>query len=207
MSDSKVQKVYAAKSAAEQEAAYDDWAENYEPDLCAMGYRMPAVIAAAFVRYVPADAGPILDAGCGGGIASEALATMGYGPMTGIDLSEGMLNVARKKNIYADLQQATLGEQLPFPDNHFAAILSCGVITAGHAPAHAFEELTRISQPGAPIIFTYRDHPPMPPEYPAMLNKLEADGVWKLELQTPPFYSMPYGEPEVTTRVLVYRVC
>lgn len=36
-----------------------------------------------------------LDAGCGGGIATEALAQLGYN-MLGLDLSEGSVEVARK---------------------------------------------------------------------------------------------------------------
>ena len=81
----------------EARSAYDDWAESYEADLCATGYRIPAMIAAVFTRYVPADAAPILDAGCGGGIQAEPLAELGFGPMTGIDLSDGMLEIARSK--------------------------------------------------------------------------------------------------------------
>ena len=81
----------------EQQDAYDEWAKQYEPDLCALGYRIPAMIAATFVRFVPAETAPILDAGCGGGIQAEPLAMLGYGPSVGIDLSEGMIAVARAK--------------------------------------------------------------------------------------------------------------
>ena len=86
---------YQATSLEEQQAAYDRWAKDHESDLCAMGYRIPAMIAAVFTRFVASGTTPILDAGCGGGIQSEALAMLGYGPMTGIDLSERMLDIAR----------------------------------------------------------------------------------------------------------------
>ncbi len=117
MSNSMVDRVYGAKTQDEQEAAYDEWSAQYERDLCAMGYRLPAVAAAVFARYVPADAAPILDAGCGGGLQTEPLATLGYGSITGIDLSEGMLSVARGKGIYAELHRMALGGRLDFPDD------------------------------------------------------------------------------------------
>ena len=90
-----VSKSYHANSVEEQQEAYDNWAVQYEADLCAMGYRILAMITAVFTRYVPVGTAPILDAGCGGGIQAEPLAMLGYGPIMGIDLSDGMLEVAR----------------------------------------------------------------------------------------------------------------
>ena len=201
-----VSKSYQANSVEEQQEAYDNWALQYEADLCAMGYRIPAMIAAVFTRYVPVGTAPILDAGCGGGIQAEPLAMLGYGPITGIDLSDGMLEVARSKSLYADLQQATLGETLNFPDDHFAAVISSGTITPKHAPPHSFEELIRVAKPGAPIVFSMRDDAMQEPEYPAMINRLDDEGKWELEFKGDSFHSMPYAEPEITHRIFVYRV-
>ncbi|MEM7506968.1 MAG: methyltransferase domain-containing protein [Pseudomonadota bacterium] len=96
MTSNKVLKSYKATSPDDQQATYDEWAQQYEQDLCAMGYRLPALAAGAFARSVPAGTAPILDAGCGGGLQAEALAQLGYGPLIGLDLSEGMLDVARR---------------------------------------------------------------------------------------------------------------
>lgn len=201
-----VSKSYIATTVDEQKQAYDEWAGKYEADLCAMGYRIPAVISTVFATHVPRDAGPILDAGCGGGIQSEPLALLGYTSITGIDLSEGMLGVAGKKGIYDELHQMTLGERLDFPDNSFAAVISSGTITPNHAPAETFTELVRVASPGAAIVFSLRDDAKQEPEYPAMLKRLEDDGAWSPVFRTDSFYSMPYGEPEITHRVHVYRV-
>lgn len=206
MAGTNVSKSYAAATPEEQRSSYDDWAQQYEQDLCAMGYRIPAAIATAFTRFVPHDAGPILDAGCGGGIQAEPLAMLGYGPITGIDFSEGMLDVARSKGHYAELRQMTLGQPLDFPDDAFAAVISSGTITPGHAPAHSFDELIRVAQANAPVIFSLRDDPAQEPDYPAALERLEAAGAWVPVFRTPSFRSMPYGEPEVTHRIHVYRV-
>ncbi len=201
-----VSKSYHAESVEDQQAAYDDWAEKYEQDLCAMGHRNPAVVPTAFAKYVAAGTAPILDAGCGGGIQAEPLAWLGYGPIIGIDLSDGMLEVARRKGIYAELHRMTMGDRLDFPDNHFGAVLSCGCITPKHAPAHSFDDLIRVARPGAHIVFSLRDDPMQEPEYPAALKQHEQEGNWKSIEVTPSFHSMPYGEPEITHRVHVYQV-
>ena len=206
MPETNVSQSYQVNSLKEQQAAYDRWSNDYESDLCAMGYRIPAMIAAVFTRFVALDTALILDAGCGGGIQSEALAMLGYGPITGIDLSEGMLDIARDKGIYAELHQMTLGEQLDFSDDTFAAVLSSGTITPKHAPAHSFDELIRVAMPGAPIVFSLRDDSTQEPDYPDALSRLTASGAWHEIFVTESFKSMPYGEPEISHRVHVYEV-
>jgi SAM-dependent methyltransferase len=201
-----VSKSYHAESPKEQQNAYNEWAKNYEPDLCAMGYRVPAMIASVFVRFVDEGTSPILDAGCGGGIHAEPLAMLGYGPMVGIDFSEGMLEIARTKNIYSELRLGTLGETLDFPSNHFSAVISAGVITPKHAPPHTLEELIRVAEVGAPIIFSLRDDPLQDPEYPEMLIKLESEGKWESIFKSNSFHTLPYAEPEITHRIHVYKV-
>ena len=203
---SKVQAVYAAEDLDQQRDAYDDWAASYEPEICAMGYRIPALISGLFARYVPADASPILDAGCGGGIQAEPLALMGYGPLIGIDLSEGMLAIAREKQIYSQLHTMTLGEHLDFPSDHFEAVVSSGTITQYHAPPHSFDELVRVAKPGAMIIFTLRCDPGIDPAYAAHIEKLEAQGKWRNRFSTAPVKTMPYGEPDVLHKGHVFEV-
>ncbi|NKB75803.1 MAG: methyltransferase domain-containing protein [Gammaproteobacteria bacterium] len=201
-----VSKSYRAKSVEEQQDAYDSWATQYEADLCAMGYRILGMIAATFIRHVPPETSPILDAGCGGGIQSEPLKMLGYEEIVGIDLSDGMLEVARSKNIYSELHQATLGETLDFPDNYFGAIISAGTITPKHAPPHSFDELIRVAKTGAPIVFSMRDDALQEPEYPAIISKLEIEEKWEFAFKSSSFHSMPYGEPEITHRIHVYKV-
>ena len=206
MQDRPVERVYKAQSADESRRAYDAWAETYEADLCAMGYRIPAIIAATFTRFVPPETTPILDAGCGGGIQTEALAQLGYTGFVGIDLSEGMLEIARRKGIYKHLQQQALGPQLPFADNHFGAVISAGTITPGHAPPESLDEFVRITRPGAPIVFSLRSDRGQVPAYLQTLERLTRAGQWRHIFSTDSFQSMPYGEPEILNRIHVYEV-
>ena len=195
---------YLARDVDEQQQVYDKWAPNYEQDLFAMGNRIPAMVPTLFAHHVPTDVSPILDAGCGGGLQSEPLALLGYGPLVGIDLSEGMLDVARSKGIYGELHRMTMGEPLAFPDNHFGAVLCCGVLTPGHAPAHSLHELIRVAKPGAAIVFSMRDDAKQEPQYPETVAELDRSGVWRRQFKSEKFQSLPYGEPEVFHRVHLY---
>ena len=206
MHNEMVERVYSATSVDEQETTYDEWSAQYERDLCAMGYRAPFVAAAVFARHVEIDASPILDAGCGGGLQCEPLAALGYGPIVGFDLSKGMLSVAREKNIYHELHKMALGDGLGFPESTFAAIISVGTITPGHAPPTSFGDLVRVARPGAPIVFTLRSDKGIGPEYWEACLKLEKAGKWRHQFSSAEFLPMPYGEPEVMTRTHVFEV-
>ena len=201
----KVGLAYEAGSVEEQKAAYDSWASTYENDLCNMGYRIPAVAAAVFARFVSCPGGPILDAGCGGGIQAEPLVQSGYGPITGIDLSDGMLAIAREKGIYADLRQMALGGKLDFTDESFAVVFSTGTITPKHAPPESFDDLIRVTKTGGKIIFSMRNDAAQEPEYPARLEHHTQLGNWQHIFSTDGFHSMPYGEPSITHQVHVYE--
>ena len=206
MSDEKLDRVYQAETLDQQEAAYDAWANDYERDLCNMGYRIPGIVSAAFARFVTPGSGMVLDAGCGGGIQTEALAAMGYGPITGIDLSLGMLDVAKAKGIYAHLKQQTIGERLDFEDGTFAACLTTGTFTPGHAPPHGFDELFRIIRPGGHLVMVLRSDDDMPPEYQQRLDDIEESGAARLIMRGEGIPCMPYTEPSIIARAQVYEV-
>ncbi|WP_338549100.1 class I SAM-dependent DNA methyltransferase [Roseovarius phycicola] len=205
MSDNKVLRSYRANSAEDQQAVYDTWAESYERDLCAMGYRLPAIAAGAFARYVAPDTDPILDAGCGGGLQAEALALLGYGPLIGLDLSDGMLKIARAKGIYSKLHQGALGPRLNLPDDSMGAVLCIGTITPNHASPDSFEGLIRVARPGAAIVFSLRDDPAQDPAYPDKVAALAEAGAWHHVWSSDSIQSMPYGAEEVTHRLHVFR--
>ena len=206
MTNRPVDQSYKVQTTEDARDAYDHWSVQYEADLCATGYRIPAMIATVFSHHIPLSATPILDAGCGGGIQAEPLVEIGYKNLVGIDFSEGMLEVAKQKSIYSSLKQQTMGEILDFPDNHFEAVICSGVITPGHAPANSFDELIRVTDKGGKIIFSLRSDEKQMPEYPQKLEELSSSGVWEHVFSTRPFHSMPYGEPDVLHQVHVYKV-
>lgn len=196
---------YRVKSVTEQRAIYDEWATGYEQELCSMGVRSPFMISSVFSHFVPPGTAPILDAGCGTGLQSEALALLGYRPIIGIDLSEEMLKVARTKDIYSELHRMTLGETLDFADDSFCAVVCSGVLTPGHAPPSSFTELVRVTRPGAPMVFALRDDARQLPGYHEAVAELEQVGAWSKVFSSRRYQSMPFGEPDVFHRVHVYR--
>ena len=201
-----MQWVYAARNNREFEARYDEWADESDKDLLEeFEWLAPQMTVGSFTRHVARDA-RILDAGVGTGLVGECLIDAGYRDLQGIDLSAGMLDVARGKGFYGELQQMTLGEPLDFADDTFDAVISVGVFTTGHAPAHAFDELVRITKHGGHIVFSLRTDPHAQQGFGPYLARLEAAGKWRLVERSEPFRPLPRGEPEVVHHVWAHRV-
>lgn len=199
-------RIYAAESPEELEAGYDAWAEAYEADLVSFGYRLPGAVAGFFGRHVAVTAGTILDAGAGTGMVGELLHLIGYRDLVAIDLSEAMLEVARRKGIYGEARRMRLGGPLAFPDDRFAATTAVGVLTVGHARPESFDELIRVTRPGGHMIFSIRVDGEAGRDFLARQEHFEREGIWRPIERTEPFQSMPLAEPEVLHRVFVYRV-
>ena len=201
--------VYAATNLGELADGYAGWAETYEAETAAAGYRLPILCAAFFARHVPAGDGPagdgpVLDAGCGTGLVGDCLRVLGYPSLTGIDLSEPMLALAARRGIYAGLHRMVLGEHLDFPDGHFAAVIASGVFTEGHASHTSFDELIRVTRPGGKLVFSVRADIFETRGFRQRQAELESEGRWKLCEASETFRSFTVGEPDVLGRIFVY---
>ena len=130
----------------------------------------------------------------------------GYQDLYAIDLSLGMLEEARRKDLYKEFHQMTLGEELGFETDSFDAVISVGVFTTGHAPAHAFDELARITKPGGFIVFSLRVDLYEKDGFKEYQAGLEEAGKWKLAELSEPYYPLPKGEPDVVHRIWAYEV-
>lgn len=199
-------RVYAARSPRELERAYADWAADYDRDTIALGYSLPFVICGWVARHVPRDYGQLLDAGCGTGLSGPFLNALGYDELVGLDYSRQMLDLAEQRNAYRELRQAELGTTLPWPNGHFAAFLSSGVFTAGHAPASSFDELVRITRPGGHAIFTVRDLLLKDGGFSDAFRQLEDTGRWRRVEESAPFRAFVLAEPEVKVKAFVFEI-
>ena len=148
--------VYAAQAPDEVAAAYDAWAESYDAEMAQAGYRHPSIGLALLARHLPRGAAPLLDAGVGTGLAGPWYGIMGWPEVWGVDISEGMLAVAARKDAYTRLSRAVLGQKLDFTDEQFAGIISTGVFTTGHVGVEALPELVRILRPGGVMVLTVK---------------------------------------------------
>jgi len=142
----------------------------------------------------------------GRGLVEELLNLNGYTNLEALDISAGMLEKAREKNIYAQLYVATLGEPLRLPDNYFDAIISVGVFSPGQAPSRSLDELIRITKPDGHLIFTMRPDFLEESDFKEKLSRLEASGKWVLLKKSEPYQCMPKTEPEVIQNVFVYSI-
>ena len=179
--------VYGAKAPEEVAAVYDGWAESYDAEMAKAGYRHPSIGLALLARHAPRGTGPVLDAGCGTGLLGDWLDILGLGPVEGLDLSSGMLAVARRKGAYQALHQLALGGPLPFADGHFGAVISTGVFTTGHVGAEALPELVRILAAGGPMVLTVKTTL-WQDGFEAALRGMDALSVVEV---TEPYVSMP----------------
>jgi len=111
------------------EKTFDAFAASFEAKLESLSYRAPDLVAAAL-----ADSGlvadgrfEILDIGCGTGLCGPLLRPYAS-RLTGVDLSAGMLALAREKDIYTDLQQCELTEFLRARHEEFDVMVSADTL-------------------------------------------------------------------------------
>ena len=108
----------------------------------------------ALKLYSPAQGLHILDAGCGTGNFSIKLCKMGC-KVTGIDISEDMLAIARNKVRQGGLNAIFYKMDiyhLNFPDNYFDGIYSMAAFEFIHQPQEAYNELYRVLKPGGKLL-------------------------------------------------------
>ena len=201
----RVQWVYSATNNQELAERYDQWAADYDKDLeDDFGWVAPQRCCEVFAKYVD-KAAKILDAGAGTGLVGKILSGMGYSSLDAMDLSQGMLDESRKKNVYQGFHQMVMGESLGFSTDTYDAVITVGVLTVGHAPPSSLDELVRVTKPGGHIVFSLRPDVYLNDGFKEKQQQLEAGGKWKLVLESDPIQLLPKGEPEVMHQVWVYQ--
>ncbi|GHD98777.1 methyltransferase [Defluviimonas sp. 20V17] len=139
---------YVLKTPEDSKRLYRDWAESYDADFArAHDYRLPQATADAFADG--RGAGPVLDVGAGTGLLGAAPAKRGIGPIDGLDISEEMLEAARRKGAYRALSPADPTKPLPIARENYAGITSSGTFTHGHVGPEALDGLIAVAAPGA----------------------------------------------------------
>lgn len=140
--------VALAERSAENAATFDDRAPWYEDGSAPDSYLSPEALEALVARHLPPGTGPVLDLACGTGLMGERLTRLGHRDLVGCDVSPAMLDLARGKGIYRDLQLADLHRPLPFPPESFAAALCAGAFFADIVAPEALAHILPVLRPG-----------------------------------------------------------
>lgn len=197
--------VYGATSPEEIARQYSQWAETYDAEMFAIGYRHPTICLALLCRHLPVGSAPILDAGAGTGLIGEWLKIVGYPSAEALDISEGMLEVARRKAVYERLHCAAMGDRLPLETDHFASAVCAGVFTVGHVGPEGLDELARVVRPGGVIVLTVKDST-WEDGFGTRVAERQAAGVWQVVEETPSYVSMPGRATTAPSRALALRM-
>lgn len=120
-------------------AVYADWAETYDAEVTARGYRTPARLAKALAQFVASET-PILDFGCGTGIGGAALRKAGFDQIDGTDITKEMLEKAQATGLYRKTWVST-PDDMGFEAGAYPVIVAVGVVSLGAAPPETLAPL------------------------------------------------------------------
>lgn len=91
---------------------FDQYAGHFDQHLVeVLAYRTPALLDALLRAHVTGTQGEVLDLGCGTGLCAPFLRPLAR-KLTGVDLSQRMLDKARASNLYDALACADIGDFL-----------------------------------------------------------------------------------------------
>ena len=145
--------------------SYDPVADDFDQ----FEERFSAHLPARIISLARLRAGQkVLDVGSGTGLvaAQVAQAVGSEGEAVGIDLSEGMLAVARKKAQQSALSdrlsfQKMDAENLEFSDCYFDAVVSLYALRHFPDPLRALQEMHRVVRPGSRVVVGIGSAPPL----------------------------------------------
>lgn len=203
-------RAYGAKTRDDLKSLYADWAETYDRDHESVGFFGHQATAEVLARHLTRiDSARVLDAGAGTGAAGEALSALGFNNLVAVDLSEAMLERARRKGIYSQTIVADLSLPVDaFGEDSFDAAILVGVFSYGQAPAETLDEVLRLVRPGGAIAFTLRTdfYAEDAMGIRSRMELLERRGAWyRLECTNPQSY-LPGKDPEARFQVWCFRV-
>ncbi len=135
-----------------------DWEQiYYRKDVFAVihQHRREATLQLCDGLQLPAGA-RVLEAGCGAGLTTAALAERGY-RVEAVDCAKAMLDIVRQTVGRAPgAHRVNLGladiQRLPFADRTFDLVLAIGVLPWLDSPGPAIQEVARVVKPGGHVI-------------------------------------------------------
>jgi predicted TPR repeat methyltransferase len=140
-------------------AYFDDFAADFDEQVVdKLGYGVPKALA-ELVRPALGDKARVLDLGCGTGLMGAAMSGPGI-ELIGVDLSPHMLELAQKREIYAELIQADASEALDrAAAGSYGAVLAADVFIYIGDLAEVFRGVARVLRRGGVFGFSVQTIP------------------------------------------------
>jgi ubiquinone/menaquinone biosynthesis C-methylase UbiE len=140
--------VYTETSSLKLNRHYKKWSNSYDQDMKDWGYAYPVQLKKILKENLKLKKSiKILDAGCGTGYVAEALIELKFKNIVGIDFSQAMLEIAKRKKIYSKLICQSLNDTIKLRTNQFELVVCTGVLTSGHVGPSSIQELIRVVKP------------------------------------------------------------
>lgn len=116
----------------------------------------------------------VLDVGCGTGTLARTASRRldGAGSVTGVDINEGMLAVARRTPEPVSWQHCA-AEDLPFSDHSFDRVVSQFALMFFADQSAGLEEMVRVTRPGGTVTIATWASVDQSPGYRAMVDLLQ----------------------------------
>jgi ubiquinone/menaquinone biosynthesis C-methylase UbiE len=197
----------ASENTEERAFRYGQIADIYENITTDIGMMDGVMLAAEYVaKYVSKEA-RILDIAAGTGSVGKFLFQHGYRHLEALDISTGMLEKAREKNVYTAFHQNALGEHWGFPTATFDAAVCINMLPDPTAVSVdvAFDEPIRVTKPKGHVIFTLIEGGAKL-GYLDKLSELERAGKWKFVDSSEAVPAGADWAKPLTPRVYVYQV-
>ncbi|MEZ5563494.1 MAG: tetratricopeptide repeat protein [Gammaproteobacteria bacterium] len=163
----------APKRAGDQYVAelFDKFAGSFETTLLGLGYRVPELLTAQITAVRGTDTAPlrILDAGCGTGLAAPLLKPLAS-RLVGVDLSSGMVDKARARELYDELVVAELCAFMASRPAAFDLVLLADTLVYFGALEQAFATAHDTLTPGGILAFAVESRAGSGPDHQLELH-------------------------------------
>ena len=137
------------------EEYYDKMANEYNNVVVEKwGYKMPQEVTKCLLTNNISKDLNILDLGCGNGLVGEELYKNGYVDITGVDISDKMMDMARKTGSYKNVLKSDLSKELPFDENSYSVLVCVGTTT--YLDPSVLHDWCKVIKKGGYLIFTHK---------------------------------------------------
>ena len=161
----------------------------------------------------PLDA-KIADIGAGTGMPGQIMKELGYTNMTAFDISPGMLEEAKKKDVYTDFILCDFNEDsMEKYHKQFDHAMSIGSFASGNLMCEALEKIAKMVKPGGLVCISFREKNLESEElgYKQKLEEMGKIGIWKEISRSLDGYNEAAHPSEGTKLVkayyIVFKVC